>query len=212
MNCAFNVNKTPLRRAAKQSFWIARTAQAQAEMERLTLAGYWCGLKSAVINVWNHFTIIPSLCSSHLWFDFWYTQRERPHQNSARAAAGSYRRCNRLQKRFYSRFNSSNVFFTSLTCMPSPTEKTQCFWSNSHHMHFLEDEFETVEVCFDQAFSSLVCQRFLCMCREFVPESCSETAPEKWVFLELLSVTEGWATDLEDVYIWRWAESPHGHV
>ncbi len=31
---------TPLRRAAKQSFWIARTAQAQAEMERLTLAGY----------------------------------------------------------------------------------------------------------------------------------------------------------------------------
>ncbi len=40
VNCAFNVNKTPLRRAAKQSFWIARTAQAQAEMERLTLAGY----------------------------------------------------------------------------------------------------------------------------------------------------------------------------
>lgn len=145
-----------------------------------------------------------SLSSNHLWFDFWYTQCERPHQNSTRAAAGSYRRCNRLQKLFYSRFNSSNVFFTSLTCMPSPTEKSQCFWSNSHHMHFLEDEFETVEVfypCFDQAFSSLVCQRFLCMCHEFVPESCGEAAPEKWVFLDLLSVTEeGWATGLEDIY------------
>lgn len=143
---------------------LARTAQAQTEMECRSLAGCWCGLKSGVINVWNHFTIIPSLfldfphgapVISGLISDIPVVSGvSYPHQNAARAAAGSYRRCNRLQKLFYSRFNSSNVFFTSLTCMPSPIEKSQCFWSNLHHMHLLEDEFGTVWKCILSLFWS----------------------------------------------------------
>ncbi len=142
-----------MRRAAKQSFWIGKNSTSPdrdgvSHFGRLLVWIKKCCDK-CVKSFHNYSFIVSgfsSLCSSHLWFDFWYTV-SYPHQNSARAAAGSYRWCNRLQKLFYLRFNSSNVFFTSLTCMPSPTEKSQCFWSNSHHMHLLEDEFETVWKC-----------------------------------------------------------------
>lgn len=135
--------------------------------------------------IFHHTPVISGLISD--------TQSERHRLvPSARATAGSYRQCNHLQKLFYSRFNSSNVFFTSLTCMPSPIEKKPVllikFTPHASQRRWVWGCGSAFYPCFDQAVSFLVIQSFLyvCMCCGFVPEFCGEVTPEKWVFLDLL--------------------------
>lgn len=136
--------------------------------------------------MWNHFTIIPSgfsimLQSSLVWFLIpgvsGTVSYPLPKPQLVRIAGVIVSRSCFTQ-------DLTALTYFHITDMNALTnrKKSQCFWSNLHHMHLREDEFGAVEVfypCFDQAFSFLLFQRFLCMCCGFVPEFCGEATTEK---------------------------------
>lgn len=188
--------------------WQTKTLGFGCGLGQRCSVSVWHSARVTVKNVWNHYV---SKSSHHYSWIFhrssfitdrdwvWFLIFTYPHPRAAKRPAGSDRRSNRLQKPFYSWFNSSDVFFTLPDMYALTDRKTARAFDQTYTTCLSEDEFmnacvlsvrlELISFLCEMVLCSkglkrwvVCCCYCVCVCRGFVPDFCGEGWTRKGSF------------------------------
>lgn len=159
--------------------WQTKTLGFGCRLGQRCSVSVWHSARVTVKNVWNHYV---SKSSHHYSWIFhrssfitdrdwvWFLIFTYPHPRAAKRPAGSDRRSNRLQKPFYSWFNSSDVFFTLPDMYALTDRKTARAFDQTYTTCLSEDEFMNACVYLSVLNWSVSSVRWCCVPKDWKDE------------------------------------------